>query len=153
MKENNKVAKTKITKTMYEGRSVRLANGKVGKILIPGLDACLVQLDDTHEKLWAMTDWDYQRRLKIIENKKNKKKNKFKNSENINKFVKNSKNNLKNNASNELIFVQENNENNDFQDILVNEDYDYDKENFKNIDEYIDLFNELKKTRIVEYLN
>jgi hypothetical protein len=62
-------------KKLQKPRRVQLANGQTGVILIPGLDACLVGLDPdpANNKLWAITEWDYQRRLAII-NKKRKRK-------------------------------------------------------------------------------
>lgn len=63
-------------KKFQQPRRVQLANGQTGVILIPGLDACLVGLDPDPEnnKLWAITEWDYQRRLTIIEKKRKRKR-------------------------------------------------------------------------------
>jgi hypothetical protein len=63
-------------KKFQKPRRVQLANGQTGVILIPGLDACLVGLDPDPEnnKLWAITEWDYQRRLAIIEKKRKRKR-------------------------------------------------------------------------------
>jgi hypothetical protein len=62
-------------KKFPQPRRVQLANGQTGVILIPGLDACLVGLDPDpkNNKLWAITEWDYQRRLAIIEKKRKRK--------------------------------------------------------------------------------
>jgi hypothetical protein len=62
-------------KKFPQPRRVQLANGQTGVILIPGLDACLVGLDPDPKKnkLWAITEWDYQRRLAIIEKKRKRK--------------------------------------------------------------------------------
>jgi len=62
-------------------RKVKLANGQIGIILIPGLDACLVGLEPkpNENKIWAITEWEYQRRLSLINAKTRKspsKKNK-----------------------------------------------------------------------------
>lgn len=51
----------------YTERWVKLQDGRKAKILIPGLDACLVLTED-NQKFWAITPWDYQRRLNNIKN-------------------------------------------------------------------------------------
>jgi|GEM_PF-6143161 len=119
----------------YKGAKVRLANRQKGIILIPGLDACLVQLEKSNKKIWAITEWEYKRRSQYIFTQLQKKE-----SRKSPPAKKQQKININSNLN---VYSQKFSHT----DIYLKESFHTNKE----LKEYIKIFEHLKLTRIISY--